>query len=65
MSKIRLKELREDKGISQTQLAREIGIDQRTISNYEIGKTEPNIQAIKIFCDYFEVTAGYLLGLED
>jgi len=65
MEKIRLKELREEKGISQTQLAKELGILQSTISHYEKGLVEPNIQTIKKLCKYFEVTAGYLLGIEE
>jgi len=65
MEKVRIKELRQEKGLSQTQLAKEICVDQRTISNYEKGITEPNIQTIKKLCEYFEVTAGYLLGFED
>jgi len=65
MEKIRLKELREDKGLSQTQLAKEMGVSQQTISQYEIGTAEPDIQTIKKLCNFFDVTAGYLLGIEE
>jgi len=53
-----------EKGLSQAQLAKEIGINQRTISQYETGIREPDIQGIKKLCAYFGVTAGYLLGME-
>lgn len=65
MEKTRIKELREEKGLSQTQLAAELGLNQRTISNYETGVLEPNIQTIKKICKYFGVTAGYLLEIEE
>lgn len=65
MEKIRLKELREEKGLSQMQLAKEIGVKQQTISNYEAGEREPDIRTIKKLCKFFNVTAGYLLGIEE
>lgn len=65
MAKLRLKELREEKGLSQAQLGKEVDLNWRTISNYELGVREPNIEIIEKLCKYFEVTAGYFLGLED
>ena len=61
----RLKELRIEKGLSQFQLAKEMGTCQKAISKYEKGEREPDFQMIKKLCDFFEVTAGYLLGFED
>ena len=61
----RIKELREEKGLSQTQLAIELELNQKTLSCYERGKAEPNIKTIKKICKYFNVTAGYLLGIEE
>ncbi|MCL2556789.1 MAG: helix-turn-helix domain-containing protein [Firmicutes bacterium] len=61
----RLKELREERDLSQHQVAEAIGIRQQTISQYEKGITEPDIQTIKKLCDFFEVSAGYLLGFEE
>ena len=65
MERIRLRELREEKGLSQIQLAKVICVNQRTISNYELGIREPDIQTIKKLCKFFDVTSDYLLGLED
>jgi len=62
---VRLKELREEKELSQTQLAKEINVNQRTISNWETGVSEPDIQAIKKLCEFFETTADYLLGFKE
>lgn len=61
----RLKQLRIEKGLSQAELAKEIGINHRTISQYETGINEPDIQTIKKLCDFFGVTADYLLGFEE
>jgi len=65
MGKTRIKELRLEKGISQAKLGKEIGVTDRTISNYETGRTEPDIDATAKLCKIFGVTAGYLLGIED
>jgi len=65
MGTLRVKELRDEKGLTQAQLAASIGVDQRTISNYENGVSEPNVQIIKKLCDFFNVTSDYLLGFKD
>ncbi len=67
MSKLpeKLKELREDKGLLQSQLATELNFSQATITRWETGKRVPSIDdAIKI-AKYFGVTTDYLFGLED
>ena len=61
----RLKNLREEQKLSQAKLGKEIGVDNRTISQYENGLREPDYQTLKKLCDFFNVTAGYLLGFED
>lgn len=61
----RLKELRESKNLTQTQLAKDLFIDQRSISFYEIGKYEPNLDTLIKIAKYFEVSTDYLLGLTD
>ena len=57
-----LKDLREEKGLTQAQLGKELGLDQTTISQYERGVREPDFQILKKLRDYFGVTADYLLG---
>ena len=63
--KERLKELREEKGLNQTEVAKAVNLTQTTISGYEIGYREPDFQTLKKLCDFFEVSAGYLLGFEE
>lgn len=59
----RLKELREEHNLTQTKLANELLIDQRSLSFYEIGKYEPNIDTLKRMSIFFNVSTDYLLGL--
>ena len=58
-------ELRKTQGLSQTQLANEIGVSQRAISLWEEGKNEPKATYIYRLAVFFDVSADYLLGLED
>ena len=57
----RIRDLREDRDMRQSDLASATGIDQRTISNYETGKTAPDAYALLKLADYFDVSVDYLL----
>lgn len=61
----RIKDLREDNDLNQTQLAKAINSTQKTISNWEKGYSEPNIEMIKLLCHFFKVSSDYLIGLTD
>ena len=63
MNKIR--QLRKARKLRQADVARETCIDQKTLSNYEIGKTNPDSYAITQLSEFFGVTADYLLGLTE
>jgi transcriptional regulator with XRE-family HTH domain len=63
--KSRLKELRENKGLSQMQLALKTGISQSAIAKWELGKTEPTASAIITLAKFFDETTDYILGLQD
>ncbi len=58
----RIRDLREDMDLRQSDLAEKTGIDQRTISNYETGKTAPDAYALIRLADFFDVSIDYLLG---
>lgn len=58
-----LRELRESKNLTQTELSKKLLIDQRSLSFYEIGKYEPNIETIIRIAKYFNISTDYLLGL--
>lgn len=61
----RLKELRSEKGVSQKDIADYLGITQRAYSYYEQGLRLPPCDVLVLLCDYFNVSADYLLGRVD
>lgn len=62
---LRLKELRGKRKISQQKLAMDLSISQASISKYEKGIAEPDINMLIRMADYFHVTVDYLLGRTD
>ena len=62
---MRLKQIREEKGLSQNELAKKINMTQQRISSYEKGIREPDIETLKILADFFNVSIDYLLGKTD
>ena len=61
----RLRELRNEKGLSQHALALEIQCAQSTLCDWENNKIEPTASAIVAAADYFGVSADYLLGRKE
>lgn len=58
----RLKDLREDKDMTQKQIAELLGIDQRVYSNYETGKREIPTHFVVALADFYKTSADYILG---
>ena len=54
--------LRQEKGISQRKAAAALGISQALLSHYENGIREPGLSFVVKACDYYHVSADYLLG---
>ena len=61
----KIRNLREDRDLSQTELGRAVNMTQRKISYIECGKFEPSMDDIVAVCHFFKVSADYLLGLPD
>lgn len=61
----RLKDLRQDKKLTQTKLSELTGISQSMISAYELNQTRPTDYVIITFCKFFGVSSDYILGLTD
>ncbi len=57
-----LSRLRHEKGVSQRQAAQELGVSQALLSHYENGIREPGLAFVVKVCDYYQVSADYLLG---
>ena len=62
---MRLKALREKRGISQLKLAMDLDMNQNSISRYEAGAREADYKSLIKFADYFDVSIDYLLERTD
>lgn len=54
--------LREDNDVKQREVAEYLNIDQRVYSRYERGQNAMLVRFIPLLCDYYNVSADYLLG---
>ena len=54
--------LRQEKGISQRKAAAELGVSQALLSHYENGVREPGLNFVTRACDYYHVSADFMLG---
>ena len=61
----RLKELRKDRKLTQKQLSIILNTTNSSICDWETGRAEPDLATLVLLCDYFEVSADYLLGRKD
>lgn len=61
----RLKDIRTDKDMSQTDFGTILNMTQRKISRLERKNTEPTPAEIKNICNKLNISADYLLGLTD
>ena len=62
---VRLKELRMELGISQRKLGEILGVCNQTVSFWENGSREPDLDAICAISKFFEVSTDFLLGLKE
>lgn len=61
----KLKNMREDKDLSQQQISNILGIDQRVYSNYELGKRTISIDHLITLAKYYNTSIDYLVNLTD
>ena len=59
----KLRELREDRDLTQTQIANVLGTTQQVYSRYENGINEMPVRHLITLCRYFKVSADAVLGL--
>ena len=62
---MRLRELREQKGLSQLKVAMDLNMNQNSISRYETGAREADYKTLIMFADYYQVSIDYILGRTD
>lgn len=61
----KLKYLRKELGIGQNQLAEQLNISNASISYWETGKQLPSAEAVYKLSVFFNVSADYLLGIDE
>ena len=61
----RIRELREDRDLTQTALAVYLGVRQTTYSKYELGRIEVPVEVLIKLADYYQVSLDYLAGRTD
>lgn len=59
----RIKDLREDRDLSQTQVAKILNITQQQYSNIETGKADISSEKLILLAKYYNVSVDYILGL--
>ena len=61
----RIKQLREDLNIKQSDFAKEFNVSQGTLSNWERGVHDPDNESLRKMREKFNRTSDYILGLSD
>lgn len=61
----RVRELRKAKGMTMKQLGVILGVAESTVSQYETGKRQLDNEILLKLSEFFDVTIGYILGVED
>ena len=61
----RIRELRRTLGLTMKQLGEELGVAESTISHYETGRRQLDNETLLKLGEFFGVTVGYLLGVEE
>ena len=61
----RLRDLREDRDLSQTQVAKMLGMSQTGYSKYETGENDIPVAILEKLADLYHTSVDYLLGRTD
>lgn len=61
----KIQKLRKEKGYSQEEFAKHIGIGRSTLANYEQCKREPNYSMVELIANALNTTPSYLMGWDD
>lgn len=61
----RIKGLREDRDLTQAEVALKMGITRRQYIRYEKGEQEMTVSKLSSLCQFYSVSADYVLGLPE
>lgn len=62
---VKLKELRIDNDLKQSDIAKYLNITKQQYSLYETGRRKLPIDQLKALCEYYKVSSDYILGLPE
>ncbi len=60
-----IKQLMQEKGMSQQKLADELGVNQTTVSQWLLGRKKPGYESIMLLYTKFGITPNSLFGIDD
>lgn len=63
--KNRIRDLREDHDLNQSKIAELLNIDQKTYSDYELGKTRIPMDSLIILAKFYNVDLNYICGVSE
>ena len=61
----RIRALREDRDMTQTQIAQLLKVGQKTYSDYELGKTRIPVDSLIVLAKFYDVDMDYICGVSD
>ncbi len=61
----KIKELRKERSLTQKQVAELLSKSETGYASWEQGLAEPSVNDIRLLCKIFEVSADYLLGIDE
>ena len=61
----RIRALREDRDLTQTQIAELLHVGQKTYSDYELGRTQIPLDSVIVLARYYDVNMDYICGISD
>lgn len=63
--RLRLREIREDRDFSQAEIGKILNKSQQGYNHIEAGRAELKIDDLKKLCNFYNISADYLIGLRD
>ena len=61
----RLRAIREDRDLTQSELGRVLQKSQQGYNHIEVGRAELKIEDLKVLCGFYDLSADYVIGLTD
>ena len=61
----RLRHVREDRDFTQSKIGKILNKSQQGYNHIETGRAELKIDDLKLLCDFYQLSADYLIGLSD